>query len=150
MYSRFLAWLLDWAKRVSASTPYFPIGAYMDRWWVVKRRWWMPFCVRLHHIKLSDRDRHLHDHPFSYCTLILSGGYWEVTEVDGKIVRRWCGPGRLLFRRATSAHRLVVTKPDGCWTLFCMTPSYRDWGFWVDQKWVYWREYLNDWTSDPV
>jgi hypothetical protein len=54
------------------------IGDYMHRW-IFKHPWG---TVRLHHILRSDDDRHLHDHPFNFVSLLLTGGYTEVT-ADG-------------------------------------------------------------------
>jgi hypothetical protein len=50
---------------------------YMDRF-VLQTPW---FEVRLHHILRSDDDRALHDHPFSFTSLLLTGGYREVRPV---------------------------------------------------------------------
>jgi hypothetical protein len=35
--------------------------------------------VKLHQFLRSDDDRDLHDHPWSFVSLILRGGYWEHT-----------------------------------------------------------------------
>jgi hypothetical protein len=37
--------------------------------------------IKLHHILRSDEDRDLHDHPWSFLSVILWGGYWEHTAV---------------------------------------------------------------------
>jgi hypothetical protein len=38
--------------------------------------------VKLHHILRSDDDRDLHDHPWSFLSIVLKGGYWEHTPTD--------------------------------------------------------------------
>ena len=40
---------------------------------------WFPFNILVHKILKSDLGD-LHDHYWSYVTIILKGGYWETTE----------------------------------------------------------------------
>lgn len=100
--------------------------------------------VFLHKIILSDSD-HLHDHPWNYVTIILKGGYWEWAPAtkDGKKefeYARWCGPGTILTRRATQYHRLELEKP--MWSLFFHGFRFREWGFFVNNKWIDRKEYI--------
>ena len=53
-----------------------------------RRLRWFPFNIFLHKILKSDLGD-LHDHYWSYFTIILKGGYWETTE-NGRF---WRGPG---------------------------------------------------------
>lgn len=116
-------WIIERAKK----TPYFHLEGYMERYWLVQPRRWLPFSVRVHHILRSDDDRHLHDHPWSYATIILRGGYTEVTsrDKDGK----WYGVGNILFRGWRHFHRLIVPPGATAWTLFIMGPYRHRWGF---------------------
>lgn len=116
------------------------------------RRWWWRRSPRgnvyLHQILRSDDDRALHDHPWWNVSIILSGGYIEVTPQHPKGRRRRVG--RVIFRRAEASHRLVLrTDPWGrdipCWSLFVTGPKIRHWGFWCPKGWVHWR----DFTAGP-
>jgi len=50
---------------------------YLERYYIFfKERTWFPFNVFLHKFLKSDPDD-VHDHPWGYFTLILSGGYYE-------------------------------------------------------------------------
>ena len=51
-------------------------GPLLTRYYVVETRW---FAVYLHHLHTSDEDRALHDHPWSFVTFLISGGYEEHT-----------------------------------------------------------------------
>ena len=52
---------------------------YLVRYYLfLKDRKWFPFNVFLHKFMKGDPDE-LHDHPWPYATLILKGGYWEIT-----------------------------------------------------------------------
>ena len=108
---------------------------YMRRWRAGPRRW---FGIRLHHILRSDADPELHDHPFSFATLVLCGGYWEYT-VDGRRTRY--GPGSLLIRSAEVLHRLELERP--AWTLVLRGPMRREWGFLTTIGWMPWRRFVD-------
>jgi len=165
---KFIDWLIRYAKK----TPYFDLPGYMERWWLFKPRSWLPFRTRIHHILRSDNDRHLHDHPSDFWTLILRGGYWEHVpapiydseefirlvvkgyqmtidkNLEGKpfvSMRKWFGPGMWNVHKAKDFHRLEVPEGMTTWTLFTFGRYKQHWGFQVDDKKIYWREYLNEW-----
>lgn len=134
------------SRVVGYRPPDFVIGEpnrpYLLRWWLIPRNRW--FNVYLHCILRSDDDRALHDHPWANCSIILGGRYWEVTEDRVRCRKR----GSVTFRRAATAHRLVVREP--CWSLFITGPKTREWGFLVPlagggHRWVHWEAYV-----DPV
>jgi hypothetical protein len=143
-----LAWLIHRAQ----STPYFHLDGYMDRWWLMPHwmltthpdgylfpRSWLPFSMRIHHIKRADDGRELHDHPFDYRTIILHGWYKE-ENVFGEQALRW--PGETRASRAQTFHRIANVSEGGVWTLFIMGPRINDWGFLVAGRKVYWKTYL--------
>lgn len=127
-----------------------PQHPYLRRWWVIPRNRWCN--VYLHQILRSDDDRALHDHPWPNVSIVLSGQYAEVTvsRRTGRILRR--NPGlscwpygtvtklrqalSVVFRRATTPHRLVVDPARPVWTLFITGPRWRDWGFHFPHAWV--------------
>ena len=88
------------------------------------------FSIKLHKILGSDLDRYLHDHPWHYVSLILSGVYQEERQHETGIRR----PGNLLFRHATSIHRLTLLTPH-VWTLFITSGRIRTWGFYTETGW---------------
>lgn len=123
--------------------PDFVIGEpdrpYLLRWWVIPRNRF--FNIYLHKILRDDEDRALHDHPWWNLSIVLRGGYQEITPAG----RFWRGPGSLVLRRATAAHRLVMPVRDGgirfCWSLFITGPVIRAWGFHCPQGWRHWKEF---------
>jgi len=103
-----------------------------------------PYNLTIHKIMKSDEDD-LHDHPWSYGTLILKGGYYEHTP-EGTF---WRGPGHFRWSTGESLHRLELKKDeDGndipCWSCFIMGKRYREWGFIRDSEWVQWQRYLGE------
>lgn len=134
---------------------------YMLRWIIQT-----PFGgVRLQKICSSDRERHLHDHPFDFLTIRLWGrGYYEerpdlntFVDLKGwiasgmKTVTKYHKPWSVLFRRATDLHRLQLPKifvastgptPERAqWTLFFHGPNLREWGFQTEEGWEQWEDY---------
>lgn len=131
---------------------------YMHRYYLfLKDRKKFPFNVTLHKIVKSD-DPIFHDHPWSYLTIVLKGGYWEHTPVvnsEGKIFAefsRWRGPGSIIWRRAKEFHWLELDGDRPATTLFFMGPQKRDWGFLVDRtktkkQWIQWEHYLENYKE---
>ena len=70
------------------------------------RRWAMklPFgySVKLHHIVRPDGDRCEHDHPWSFITFVLYGGYKEY--VNGKL--KELKPFHVGYRKAEYQHQI--------------------------------------------
>ena len=96
------------------------------------------FSVMLHFIKSPDRQRHLHDHPVSMLSIILSGSYWEATgsRLNYRLrYRKWFN-----WIPATKKHR--ITHVHGkCITLCFAGRRVREWGFYTEHGWVQWQQY---------
>jgi hypothetical protein len=95
---------------------------FMVRYYLIfqKRPKWFPFNVFIHKILKSDLGD-LHDHYWSYVTVILKGGYWE-TNKDGVF---WRGPGYIGFRNAADTHSLKIPEGKPAWTLMLVGPNKR-------------------------
>lgn len=132
---------------------------YMLRW-VIQT----PFGgIRLQKICSSDKERHLHDHPFDFVTFRLCGGGYIEETPDFKTfinLKEWVAFGMKVrstmystfsvgFRKATDLHRLtllahhkgetLVESPQ--WTLFFHGPNLREWGFQTETGWEQWQVY---------
>lgn len=143
-----------------------PDGYYMKRWIL---RLPFGFTLRLHLILRSDGDRHLHDHPFDFVSLLLTGGYVEITpcaacdglgdvedSVSGNAERcdTCFGTKRQVTKsprfsinrkRAEDVHALTLERP--VLTLVFAGPKRRDWGFATEQGWVRNDEYDRRWPE---
>jgi len=131
------AWqaLVDRIVRRAERTPYLHLDGYMERFWLFRT----PLVsARVHRILRSDLDRDLHDHPWDYASVILRGGYLEITESG----ERWYGPGSVIVRSATPLHRLVLPPGTAATTLFIHGRKRREWGFATERGWVHWRQYV--------
>lgn len=151
--------LIETAKK----TPYFHLydketgDLYMERYWLKPFTNAKDTSIRIHKIMRSDDARALHDHPWESTSIILDGGYWEIEpldqnqdpEMDAYAYKRvWKGAGAVTHRPAHGRHRLEVEPGTHAWTMFIMGKWEKDWGFYdADRKFVYWREYLNDYST---
>jgi hypothetical protein len=127
---------------------------YLERYYpFLKNRKSFPFNIFIHKFLKSDPDVP-HDHPWSYFTIILSGGYYEwipkinsVGEKWGEY-RVWRGPGHFRYCSATSYHRIQLADSITPWTVFIPGKPQRDWGFLTgyheNTKWIDNEEYLKE------
>lgn len=111
------------------------------------------FALKLHVILRSDDDRALHDHPWSFVTLMLCGGYWEHSPNRNEMgewddttatIKKWYGRYSFRFCRAPYPHRLELECGASAVTLVLMWPPFREWGFYGPKGWQKWHEYLNE------
>jgi len=134
-----LAKLLQYWLIPQGREPDFVIGDhYLDRWFIIPRN--KLFNIYLHHIRHSDDDRALHDHPWWSISLCLDGYMSEVTSEGRKLIEM----GHLVVRSTNFAHRLEIAEgAAGCWTLFVTGPLVRTWGFHCPQGWRAWYDYVD-------
>lgn len=87
---------------------------YLHRWTVCK---FGNLHVRIHHILSSDGTPFLHNHPFWYVSIIVSGGYTEQVLVGDEIKTIDHHAPAIIIRKPSTYHR--ITNVHGmCKTLF--------------------------------
>ena len=79
---------------------------------------WFPFNILIHKLLKGDLGE-LHDHYWTYITVILKGGYWETTE-KGTF---WRKQGYIGFRRYNHRHSINLPKGKCAWTLLFVGPK---------------------------
>lgn len=120
---------------------------YLDRW-----GWRCPlFGVYLHRMTAPDPGIDLHDHPWSFVSVVLRGGYieevanvreaatlatyaeaWPATCRRG-VERAWRA-GTVHRIRLDEAHRIIKLLRPTTWTLVLTGPNVRGWGFYEPLK----------------
>ncbi len=111
------------------------------------KRWVLDFdlfSIRLHKWLSSDDQRHLHDHPWWFISLVLKGWYLDKSEN----VTRTRVAGEIAYFPATHKHTVEVA-PQGCWTLLLTGKEKRQWGFWVKNKFKKRNRYFYDFGHHP-
>jgi hypothetical protein len=111
------------------------------------------FSVKLHRIFLSDDDC-MHDHPWSFLSIILWGGYFEhkpfvmqgytqsVAIGSGLTVKKWHRAGSILWRPAPSIHKLEIPEGKSATTLVVTFAKRYNWGFYTPSGWKIWYQYV--------
>lgn len=103
---------------------------YMERYFIG------PGWERFHRIVESDPEV-MHNHPWNFISLLLSGGYRETT-FDGEV--DYVAPC-LIAREAKEFHRLTLL--DGpVWSFVTTGPVINTWGFMTEDGFVDHRKYL--------
>jgi len=102
------------------------------------------FSLRIHRWISSDDQRHFHDHPWWYWSLILYGGYFDVSEAGEEYRPPWS----TRFYEATHRHSVRIPL-DGCWTFLITGPESRQWGFWVNGRFRKRNRYFYDNRHHP-
>lgn len=105
-----------------------PDCPYVYRWMFGHKR---VGSIRLHHWLGRDDDRAPHDHPWSFVTVVLRGGYIDCARVGPALVGDRLRRGSVRYRPALHQHT-VVPDTGGCWTLVLTGPVRRNWGFWPE------------------
>jgi len=101
------------------------IGEKFTRYALIKNRW---FALYLHQLDCLKWHPNCHDHPWSFCTLLIWPGYLEESGVGANYGIRWRKPGTVLYRPAEFSHN-VVTPEGQSWSLVLTGPKKREWGF---------------------
>lgn len=82
---------------------YTNLPNFMDRFTIMKLG---RLHIRKHVIMSEDKSSFLHNHPFSYISIILKGGYTEQLLIGEELKETYHGPGSVLFRSHKQFHRI--------------------------------------------
>ncbi len=108
------------------------------------------FNIYIHNILHSDEDKHGHDHPWHFMSIILRGEYleqWFRFSEDWKyragyafhINRR--SPRSVIRHHAEDFHKITLLTPS-VWTLVFTSGRARSlWGFQTENGWIDFMEY---------
>lgn len=129
-------------------------GTYMTRLIAQWRE--LGRTARLHVIRQADGDRCLHDHPWSFVTVVLWGGYTEEYETEvilfyprsparlmATVLReRKVWPLSINYRPLHFKHRITKLHARVAITLVFTSPEMREWGFYTSEGWRPWTAFL--------
>jgi len=101
-------------------------------------------AMRIHHILTKDNDRHLHDHPWQFRSIILSGWYREerlLPSGELQMFKRSAGDTYTCSRG--DYHRILEISEDPLYTLCIIGKKESSWGFLVNGQHIDSHEYLD-------
>lgn len=102
---------------------------HFRRWEILKTKW---FSIWIHGIYAADQDKHLHNHPWDFKSIVLKGSYVEKTESG--FVRQYSG--KINIRNGANFHKILRLTSPAVYTLFIVTPPKRTWGYKVGDKFI--------------
>lgn len=125
-------------------------AVYLDRWGLSIDR---IGGIYLHRMTAPDPGLDLHDHPWTFVTIPLWGGYIEersdtrTASLCAAMADRWartCTRGvtgevrclRLRMMRLDECHRITKLRRRSAWTLVFRGPRRRGWGFYTATGYV--------------
>lgn len=116
---------------------------HFKRWRIWSTKW---FNIYLHFINKADEDKHLHDHPWSFWSIILKGAYIELLGEEGQytpsrqIYRGWLN---MSYRTKKVPHMIgAVVKPT--YSLVITGPGSREWGYTTEDGWKNHSQYREE------
>jgi len=112
-------------------------GKLIFRRWELLRTPW--FSVFLHgmYAREGDQDLHCHDHPWSFFSMVLWGGYFEVQHNTAEQWFRTRGIGSMAFQKASGqCHRILGLLGAKSYSLVVAGRRTRAWGYWTQDGWV--------------
>lgn len=100
-----------------------PDETYLTRYRLMQTPW---FAIYVHRFDGPDSRPTLHDHPWPFLSLVLRGGYQEVTSYTlplGHAVTRWNR------KRTSDLHYILRLHRTPTWTLMVVGRRQRTWGY---------------------
>lgn len=139
--------LVGWLLRRAQKRPFEHLEGYMNRWWLVEPGSFLNLflpAMRFHHILRGDSDRHPHDHPWAFRSIILRGHYLEERHFNDEL-----GSSRRIAREVGATylmpfgayHRISSVSLGGVLTLCILGKKQDTWGFLVNGQRIQWQEY---------
>lgn len=102
---------------------------HFKRWEILKT----PFgSIWLHAIYKADTDKHLHNHPWDFTSVVLKGSYIEQTTLGNKKQH----PGKINIRNGADYHKILEMISPVVYTLFFASKPKRQWGYRVAGEFV--------------
>ena len=120
---------------------------YLIRWRLIQTPF---FSLYLHKMVSCDRDPYVHDHPWTFLSIILRGGYTEVRRDNHtrELYRRRVH--HINFMRRDDAHYIEHISRVPTWTFLFVGKRRRTWGFYVPdgtvEGWIEFEKW-DDWKA---
>lgn len=102
---------------------YSSIPKYLERFTILK---FSCIHIRIHNLLSEDKTPYYHNHPFSFLSIIISGGYIEEVLINDKIETKIHNKFHFLFRNKKTYHKIKSVKPNTK-TLFFAIGNSKKW-----------------------
>ena len=116
---------------------------YIDRLRLFETPW---LSLYLHKIHRPDVEPDPHDHPWPFASLVLLGGYREVTwpdkHNDSHRFSRYRARFSVRLTRRRAAHMITEVRSP-LWTLVLAGPDKGEWGYYQRGEYTRWQDYFS-------
>ncbi len=102
---------------------YSSIPKYLERFTILKV---FNLHIRIHNILSEDKTPFYHNHPFSFLSIVLNGGYTEEYLVGKKIITKEHKLFSFILRNKETYHKIISVKPNTK-TLFFAIGNTKKW-----------------------
>jgi len=109
---------------------------HFRRWRIIETPW---FSIYVHGIYKADEDKHMHDHPWNYTSIVLRGFFSERIPDPNRPNREEClvlGPSKIVRRKAEQFHKIEQLHSPTVYTLFFTGRRRREWGYRTEHGWI--------------
>lgn len=109
---------------------------HFRRYRIIETPW---LSIYLHYIAKSDEDKHPHNHPWNFFSIVFMGIYYE--DCYSKEVGEYGRYSRFFnYHTHKEYHKLKLAKPVRS-LVFCGKKRNKDCGYWVDGKHIQHEKY---------
>jgi hypothetical protein len=91
-------------------------------------------ALYLHKFLRGDSDPFVHDHPWSFLSIILKGGYTEARRHNKTYLLYKHHVTRFNLMHRYDAHYIMELDRTPTWSLLLVGPRKRTWGFYVEER----------------
>ncbi len=106
------------------------------------RRWRLFSCpwfgIYIHKIYRTDNDKHPHNHPWKFTSIVLGGEFQETDKYNELLpIRKF---GSIYTLDTEDFHRMYISEPS---TVLILTGGRKhdSWGYWTEDGFVDWETY---------
>ena len=109
------------------------------------RRWRLFSCpwfgIYIHKIYMCDTDKHPHNHPWKFTSIVLDGEYQETDKNEMlSDVRKF---GSIYTLDTEDFHRMYITEPSTV-LIIAGRRKHDSWGYWTQRGLIDWQEYRKE------
>lgn len=108
------------------------------------------YSIRIHKWYRSDDKRYMHNHPWWFITFVIKGSYKDVSLGLFKDIYQndYLKRFHIRYRKPNHTHYVEIPK-GGCTTILITGRKNKQWGFWVNKRYLRINRYFKRYGHPP-
>lgn len=90
------------------------------------------FSIYIHHIYKADQDKHLHNHPWNYVSMVIKGSYLEQSVAGVNHIM----PFSFNYAKRNRFHKILKLNDEKVISIFITGKRHKTWGYNVDNFYI--------------